>query len=221
MVKIILYLLLFLFGTSVPQSYGQWRNTEWSLVDGYDVQQYVSRITGKFATTQQHLEEPYFDDVTVETYYFRDDIYGKWLYTEQSNTVDTIPYRRRIYLISWLNDTTIVSKVYQLPSKIPTDYKSITHFLSDITFDDIRYMNGCDIYIRKGIDSNYYGEISIYECKGTFRGANYTTSEFRAYSHMVVSWERGWKYSGEQVWGSSRGFYYYRRICDEELYTIY
>jgi hypothetical protein len=80
-------------------------------------------------------------------------------------------------------------------------------------------MEGCDTYIHKGIDGNYYGGMELDKCKGSYMGANYTTSEFRVYPNMVVSWEQGWKTDGTQVWGSSRGYYYYRKIEDGEVYN--
>jgi hypothetical protein len=214
MVKVIIFLLVFLSSTV---SEAQWRGTEWSLVDGYDVVEYTSRIVGKFTTTSQHNEEPYFDNVTVETFLIGDDVDGLWIYTEQSNTGDSIPYRRRVYNIVWLNDTTIVSRVYQLQNPNKLNRETLR---SGVQKSELRYMEGCDTYIRKGIDGNYYGHIEPYICRGSYMGANYTTSEFRVYPHMVVSWERGWKDDGTQVWGSSRGYYYYRKYTTPRPHRI-
>jgi CpeT protein len=226
MVKMKHVLLLLLFPLSLQ---AQWRDNEWSKVDGYDVVEYTERIVGKFATTTQHKEEPYFDDVTVETFWIRDDMEGIWLYTEQSNTGDSIPYRQRVYNIVWLNDTTIVSKVYRLKNPKQVEYPQSKSFLrggptfyellARIKRSDLIHMEGCDTNIHKGIDGNYYGSTDAEECKGSYMGANYTTSQFRVYPHMVVSWEQGWKNDGEQVWGSSRGYYYYRKIEDGEAYN--
>ena len=226
MVKMKYLLLLLLFPLSAN---AQWRGSEWHLVDGYDIVEYTDRIIGRFVTTAQHNEEPYFDDVTVETFWIRDDADGIWVYTEQSNTGDTLPYRQRVYNITWLNDTTIVSKVYALKNPKMLQYSPSNSFLNGgptfqdllarIKKSDLRYMEGCDTYIHKGIDGNYYGGMELDKCKGSYMGANYTTSEFRVYPNMVVSWEQGWKNDGTQVWGSSRGYYYYRKIEDGGVYN--
>ena len=40
----------------------------------------------------------------------------------------------------------------------------------------------------------------------------YTTSEFMIYEDAVHSWERGWNDKDQQVWGSSKGYYIYKKI---------
>jgi len=221
-----LLLLFLLFPLSAN---AQWKGSEWGRVDGYDVVEYADRIIGRFSTTSQHKEEPYFDDVTVETFWIRDDMEGIWVYTEYSNTTASHPYRKLVNSIVWLNDTTMVSKVYTLvdpkmmdysPSELYlTGYPTFQQLLSQIKKSDLLYMEGCDVYIRRGMDGNYYGERNSDECNDSYMSGNYVTSEFRVYPNMVVSLDRGWKNDGTQVWGSYRGYYYYRKIEDGEDYN--
>jgi hypothetical protein len=86
------------------------------------------------------------------------------------------------------------------------------HFTEFNTINDLIYMSGCDNTIHKGEDGNFYSKNGGSNCGGSYNGATYTTSEFRLYKNMIVSWERGWKADGTQAWGSHRGFYYFRKI---------
>lgn len=203
MVKIILYLLLFLFGTSVPRSYAQWRDTEWQQISRADFERYIEWMDGTFSSRQQSIEEPYFSHVVIEQRFIRYDVMGAWVYVEQGIFLDE-PYRKRMYNIFQSNDTTITTRSYRILTPIDI-------FVSNIPLTDLEYMKGCDSTIHMGVDGYFYGGLAEGKCDGTYAGATHTTSEFRVYPQMIVSWERGWN-GTTQRWGSSRGFYYFRRI---------
>jgi CpeT protein len=192
------------------------------LVDGYDLYMYSEWISGTFTTTLQSIEDEYFDNVYVYTTKFRSNEMGNWFYTEQGEIKDRIPYRKRIYIVSTINDTTIISRVFKLKNENFTSSKNESRFfnrndleykLSILEFDDLEEMCGCSTYIYKRYIKSggwyYYGSTNEMECKGTFRGATHTTSHFKVHSNGIVSWERGWNDNGEQVWGSTKGPYFY------------
>jgi len=176
------------------------------LVDGYDLYTYGVWISGEFSSTLQSTEDGYFDNVFIKTVKFRSDEYGDWFYTKQGEIADGIPYRERIYLLNWVNDTTLINRVFKL--------KTNDVNLDTISYTDLEEMCGCHTYIYKEYNKDgwyYYGDTNGTDCKGSFRGATYTTSQFRVYEDRIISWERGW--NGDiQIWGSTKGAYQYLKI---------
>lgn len=210
--KRLLVLLLFIPLTTFSQNF----------VDGYDLYTYSSWISGYFNSTMQSVEDGYFDNVYVYTTHFRSDEYGEWFYTEQGELRDKIPYRQRVYILSSSSDTSFINRVYKIKDiRIISDENKNGFFaghnliekLVKLNYSDLEEMCGCSTQIRKQYISTgdwyYYGSTNEKDCKGTFRGATYTTSQFKVYSNGVVSWERGWNDDGKQIWGSTKGPYYY------------
>lgn len=216
MKKLLTIILLLI--TSV-NGFSQWRDSKWQSIGKNDLIEYGSRLNGKFSSAQQNAEEPYFDNVFYNAinYKLTDTL---WIYMEQGTDLDK-PYRQRVYVITLLNDTTIQTKYYALKdaknfvinNQIRFGLDSFKEKLNKITINDLIYMSGCDNTIHKGEDGNFYSKNVGSNCGGSYNGATYTTSEFRLYNNMIVSWERGWKADGTQAWGSFRGFYYFRKIA--------
>lgn len=214
--KRILTILLLLIATT--EGFSQWRDSKWQPIGKGDLIEYGKRLNGKFSSAQQNAEEPYFDKVFYNAINYK-LVDTLWIYMEQGTDISK-PYRQRVYVITILNDTTLQTKYYALKdakSFVINNQKdfNIEKFkerLSKITIGDLIYMNGCDNTIHKGEDGNFYSKNEGSNCGGSYNGATYTTSEFRLYTNMIVSWERGWKADGTQAWGSSRGFYYFRKI---------
>lgn len=212
MVKVI-YLFLLVFGMSVSQLHSQWRGTEWSVINGDDLLRYIEWLDGSFSSYNQSIEEQYFSHVTIEQRFIRKDVMGSWFYIQQGMFGDE-PYRKRIYIIFQKNDTTIVTKNYRIRDEIRFDIRNnnVYELLRELTLDSLIYLKNCDSYTYMGLDKNFYGELSNGICPGgSYNEATYTTSEFRVYENMIVSWERGWNEEGQR-WGSNRGFYYFRRM---------
>jgi hypothetical protein len=209
MVKIIQLLILLCISVT---SEAQWRNYPWQIIETSDFARYLEWTDASFSSRGQSIEEPYFSHVVVDQIVFKIDAVGAWVFIQQGMFGDS-PYRKRIYITSQLNDTTIVSKSFQLNNAdlYNINDTSIVYKLNYITLDSLHYMQGCDSHIHMGADSVFYGSLAEGKCDGTYAGATHTTSEFRVYENMIVSWERGWR-GTEQRWGSSRGFYYFRRV---------
>lgn len=202
MVRVVVLFFLVLVPSLVS---GQWRNTEWQEMTTEDLHRYVEWIQGTFSSKAQSQEQPYFGhvEITQTLIYSHQEKY--WIHIRQGNYNEP-PYRERVYKVYLLNDTTIVSKTYQI--------NGIYQVLEpdSLDFTELRYMEGCDSYIHKGLYQNFYGNIREGTCLGSFAGADYTTSSFMVYENMIVSLEQGWTFEQEQRWGPSRGYYYFRRI---------
>ena len=73
---------------------------------------------------------------------------------------------------------------------------------------------GCSLYIYKDNLNAFRGSTNEKDCKGSFKGATYTTTEFVIYPHEVISWERGWDDEGNQKWGPTNGPYIYSKVLE-------
>ena len=199
MKKILLITLLFLS----TYSFGQ--------LTQKNLKQYTKTITGVFSTKEQHLIDSTFDDVMVYTKLIRKDINGiYWIYTEQGETRNYKPYRQRVYQLA-IVDGKILQRIYYLKDITKHSFFK-PQTITSITLADITLKQGCDLsidFITKGI---YGGKTNDKNCIATFRGSTYTTTDFMVYSDKVMSWERGWNDKDEQVWGSRKGHYIYKKI---------
>lgn len=199
MKKILLITLLFLSN----YSFGQMKNK--------NLKDYTKRITGIFSTLEQHKEDSTFDDVRVYTKLIRKDMNGiYWVYTEQGETKNYKPYRQRVYQLA-IVDGLIKQRIYYIKNQEKFSYfnpKSI----KQITLADIYLKQGCDLDIQWIGDGVYGGKTNDKNCIATFRGSSYTTTDFMVYEDEIHSWERGWNNIDEQVWGSRKGHYFYKKI---------
>jgi hypothetical protein len=107
-----------------------------------------------------------------------------------------------------LNDTTIISQVYELKNpKLYVGAWKEEMPLKNISTDSLEVRNGCAIYLRKYIDNTFKGSTPGNECLSNLRGATYATSEVSIYPDKIISWDRGWNNEGKQVWGAVKGGY--------------
>ncbi|HHS13844.1 MAG TPA: hypothetical protein ENN03_08790 [bacterium] len=59
---------------------------------------------------------------------------------------------------------------------------------------------------------SFYGKTRDTSCTSAHRGAVYATSEVTITSRFLITWDRGFNASGEQVWGSEGEGYHFTRI---------
>jgi hypothetical protein len=134
---------------------------------------------------------------------------GYWLYVEQAvASSQHQPYRQRVYHLYLENDTTIVSKVYELQN--PQNYIGAWQDdsrLAVLTADSLVDRQGCAIFLHQYEKGNYSGSTPGKECLSSLRGAAYATSEVTIYPDRLISWDRGWNEAGQQVWGAENGGY--------------
>ena len=172
-----------------------------------DIERYVGRITGVFSTYEQHQRDSTFDNVVVITNLIRKDDEGVyWIYTEQGEFLNYTPYRKRVYELK-LVDGKILQNIYYIKNESSFSYLNA----STITPNDVYIKDGCDIEIKKVDNRFYVGNTKDKRCIATFRGSSYTTTDFIVLKNEIRSWERGWDLNDNQVWGSMRGYYIYKK----------
>jgi hypothetical protein len=168
-------------------------------------------MAGEFDSNEQaDLDKSYYHIVLRMKPIWKDDPDGYWFYVEQSVTSSQHqPYRQRVYHLYLHDDTTIVSKVYELRN--PQQYTGAWQndsLLSIIAADSLIDRQGCAIYLHKKSKKRVYqGSTPGKECLSSLRGATYATSEVTIYPDRMISWDRGWNESEQQVWGAEEGGY--------------
>jgi hypothetical protein len=141
---------------------------------------------------------------------------GFWLYVEQAmSTALSKPYRQRIYHVSIKNDSTIVSKVYEMksPLRFAGAFNNTT-LLSALTIDSLDERQGCAINLHWRNNNTFVGSTNEQDCASSLRGATYATSEVVISNSMMVSWDRGWDNNHKQVWGAVKAGYQFLKQRD-------
>jgi hypothetical protein len=139
---------------------------------------------------------------------------GFWLYVEQAaaTRLDR-PYRQRVYRVTGPVDGVFTSHVFAIPDplRFAGDWRT-DEPLSSLTPDSLSLRKGCGVALRRGEDGAFRGGTDGKECRSSLRGASYATSEVTVLSDRIVSWDRGFDESGEQVWGARQGGYVFLRV---------
>lgn len=175
-----------------------------------DLDKLASMMTGSFSSEKQSVTDSAYVHITLTmTPVMKKNTDGYWLYVEQAmaSAADK-PYRQRVYHLYRQDDTTLVSKVYEL--KNPQQYTGGAENpdkLGVITQDSLVDRQGCNIYLHKTGKKTYEGSTPGKECLSTLRGATYATSEVVITPKKMVSWDRGWNREDKQVWGAESGGY--------------
>ncbi|MDX9905423.1 MAG: chromophore lyase CpcT/CpeT [Bacteroidales bacterium] len=175
-----------------------------------DLPKLASMMTGEFSSEKQAAADKDFLHIRLSmTPIMPGNKDGYWLYVEQAmaSAMDK-PYRQRVYRLSIADDTTIVSKVFELKNPLAyTGGHEMPEKLAAITPDSLTDRQGCSIYLHKTGKNRYEGSTPGKECLSSLRGATYATSEVVITPKKMVSWDRGWDREDKQVWGSEKGGY--------------
>ena len=179
-------------------------------VDRKDLRKLASTMAGEFNSNEQaDLDKAFFHIVLRMKPMWKDHPDGYWFYVEQAVTSsEDKPYRQRVYHLYIEDDTTIVSKVYEL--KNPNQYIGAwkeEEMLKKISSDSLIDRQGCAIYLQRIDKDIYKGSTPGKECLSSLRGAAYATSEVTIWPDRLISWDRGWNDKGQQVWGAEKGGY--------------
>lgn len=171
-------------------------------------------LTGSFTTAQQAAADSAFADVrlrVVRIWKVRDD--GYWFYVEQAPASrEDRPYRQRVYQLVERNDTTFESIIYTLPSpeRFAGEWRKANP-LADLHIDSLSLRNGCSVILHPRGDSTFVGATVGKGCPSLVKGAAYTISQVVLTPTAMVSWDRGYRASGTQVWGSFKGGYLFQK----------
>ena len=175
-----------------------------------DLQQLQRIMAGDFDNELQSKADTSFFNIKLHMKpIWTEEINGYWLYVEQAmaTAVDK-PYRQRVYHLYKQDDTTLVSKVYEIknPSQYIGGWKDSGKTVN-LSMDSLIDRQGCAIFLKKRKNNIYSGTTPWRECLSTFKGAAYTTSEVVIYKRKIISWDRGWDEKDKQVWGAVKGGY--------------
>jgi CpeT protein len=178
----------------------------------------ASLMTGSFGSAEQSAHDDGFRDVRLHVARIWSGRAARgevWLYVEQAlaSSLDE-PYRQRIYRLSATNDDAFESAVWELPGN-PLAYAGA--WASPTRFDslspgDLVERRGCVVELRRVSPTEFAGSTRGRECLSSLRGAAYATSEVTFTEDAMTSWDRGYDAGGNQVWGSTKGPYVFRRM---------
>jgi hypothetical protein len=173
-----------------------------------DLQKLYNRMKGHFTSEAQSKSDTNFFNIHLHMTPLWNEKNSYYLYVEQAAANSLLkPYRQRVYHLYKIDDTTIVSKVYEI--KEPSKYINAQYnrtLLQQLTKQDLIDRQGCAIYLHK-IKGNFVGSTPGKECLSSLRGATYATSEVIIGKKQLISWDRGWSKEDKQVWGAVQGGY--------------
>lgn len=179
-------------------------------VNQKDLKQLASMMAGEFSSEAQAKSDSDYIHIKLRmTPVLKSSSDGYWLYVEQAvASSEDKPYRQRVYHLYIQDDTTLVSKVFEIknPQQYTGGWKDESK-LNIITADSLVDRQGCGIYLHKQDKKIYSGSTPGKECLSSLRGAAYATSEVKIYPDKLISWDRGWNREDKQVWGAEKGGY--------------
>ncbi|MBK7140546.1 MAG: chromophore lyase CpcT/CpeT [bacterium] len=181
-------------------------------------------MTGSFSSAEQAAADTAFLDIRVQMMPIWKHLSSAiYIYIEQARADQLdLPYRQRVYRLTQLDDTTLTSQVFELKDRVKAigawrkfaDSKVNTglQYLNSLTPDDLQAREGCTIYLHPEGDSAFVGSTRAQECTSNLRGASYATSEVRIAMDYMYSWDRGFDSTGTQVWGATKGGYWFKKV---------
>lgn len=180
-----------------------------------DVKKLAALMAGEFSSEEQAKNDSTFFHIKLRMKpIWKNKKDGFWFYVEQSAAeTEDKPYRQRVYHLYRHDETTIVSKVYEMPN--PENYVGgwkDENKLKNLNADSLIDRQGCSIFLRRNADETFSGSTPGKKCLSSLRGANYATSEVTIYKDKLVSWDRGWDKDDKQVWGAIKSGYIFKKL---------
>jgi hypothetical protein len=179
-------------------------------VNQKDLKQLKEMMAGDYSSEEQSTSDASYLHIKLRMApILENSTDGYWLYVEQAMASnEDKPYRQRVYHLYIQDDTTLVSKVFEL--KNPQQYIGgwdNEELLEKITADSLVDRQGCGIYLHKKSKNEFSGSTPGKSCLSSLRGAVYATSEVTITPNKLESWDRGWDKEDKQVWGAEKGGY--------------
>jgi CpeT protein len=175
-------------------------------------------LAGSFdSSAQAARDESYFDIVLHMTpmWTWRDD--GPWLYVEQAvATSADRPYRQRVYKLERMGANRVRSRVFVFdePLTHAGAWKSGSP-MSEMSPEDLEERVGCAVLMTYDpATGGFVGSTMGNGCRSELNGSAYATSEVVITPDRIVSWDRGYDATGQQVWGAEKGGYEFVRVAD-------
>lgn len=175
-------------------------------------------MTGSFSSeAQAAADESYFNIVLhmKPMWTWRDD--GPWLYVEQAVAAAADrPYRQRVYKLEPAGDGAWRSRVFTFDN--PLDHAGAWESgspLSELAPEDLQERVGCAVVLAWDAETGQFvGATTGNGCASELNGAAYATSEVEIGADRILSWDRGYDATGQQVWGAEKGGYEFLRMTE-------
>ena len=179
-----------------------------------DVEVLVDYMVGSFSSEEQAEKDSNYFNIELEmVQLWKDRADGPWLYIEQAvaESKDK-PYRQRVYQLKKRNDEKIESLVYTIPDPLRFAGDHTKEFpLLRLTPDSLTLKEGCEVVLFQADEGYFEGSTVDRNCSSDLRGASYATSEVMIDRDKMISWDRGFDESGNQVWGATDGGYIFKK----------
>ena len=173
----------------------------------------ASWMTGSFSSAAQAEADTNYYAIELEmARIWPERTDGVWLYVEQAVAAKKEkPYRQRVYHVQQLDDSTFTSTIL----KIEGGERFFGGYADPALLDSLHEgllteLEGCAITLHRRGDA-YVGSTDGRACTNAWGEAAYATSEVILSSGRMVSWDRGYNDTGEQVWGAVGGGYVFER----------
>lgn len=174
----------------------------------------VDYMVGSFSSEEQSESDSNYFNIELEmVQIWKDRTDGPWIYVEQAVAeTKEKPYRQRVYQIKQRSDGKIESVVYSIPdpSRFTGDYKKEFPLLR-LTPDSLMLRSGCEVVLYRTDDGYFEGGTVDKNCSSDLRGASYAASEVMIDKDKIITWDRGFDENGNQVWGSDKGGYIFKK----------
>jgi hypothetical protein len=172
-------------------------------------------MSGAYSSAVQSKADPDFKNIDLHMQpMWRDRTDGRWLYVEQSmHEAADKPYRQRVYQLVDRDGGTVESLVYELPGDpmlFAGAWKSAAP-LDQLTPEQLLPRSGCSVKLKAVATDRWSGGTFSQSCESSLRGAAYATSEVQLTATELDSWDRGFDKAGQQVWGSTKGPYRFKK----------
>jgi CpeT protein len=186
------------------------REKSYSIATDQEIQMLSFMMEGEYSSEAQALKDTSYFSITLamkRIWHSRTD--AIWLYVEQAMAKNVNkPYRQRVYKISRV-DGMIESAVYTLTNAaaVVGAHKDSTR-AEMIQMDSLSLRRGCQVYLtyNRGM---FFGSTNGTACSSDINSASYATSEVQVWGDRIVSWDRGFSATGDQVWGATKGGYHF------------
>lgn len=177
-----------------------------------DVRELRDWMTGYFSSQEQSLRDSAFLDIRLTIHpiwQHRPD--GYWLYVEQADArTPEQPYRQRIYRLT-LTARGIESIIYTFNNPLPFAGKP-EKVERELKEEHLVQRIGCEVVLKRQDDGTFAGSTVGKNCPSELRGAAYATSTAIITRDKMITHDRGFDAHDNQVWGSRKGGYEFKKI---------
>lgn len=198
-----------------PASDGSHRANQAGPAYDEELQTLARWMTGSFSSQAQAASDSTYFDIRLEMWPIwpqRED--GVWLYVEQAVAGhEQEPYRQRVYHVERMDEEHLRSVVYTLPDpQAAVGAWKRDRPLAHLGPKDLTRREGCAIVLQRADALAFAGSTQGRACASDLRGAAYATSEVTVRPDRLVSWDRGFDETGQQVWGAVDSGYVFDKM---------